>query len=77
MIDDFRYLNCFDWLRLRSTNTHLIPNENKGLSVIPVEEIEACRWIVTGRVQGVGFRPFVFSLAKRFGLAGRVQNLSG
>jgi hydrogenase maturation protein HypF len=45
--------------------------------VIPVEEIEACRWIVTGRVQGVGFRPFVFSLAKRFGLAGRVQNLAG
>ena len=45
--------------------------------MIPAKELEACRWIVTGRVQGVGFRPFVFSLAKRFGLAGRVQNLAG
>ncbi len=52
-------------------------NDNKGQSVISADEIEACRWIVTGRVQGVGFRPFVFCLAKRFGLAGRVQNLAG
>jgi hydrogenase maturation protein HypF len=31
--------------------------------------------IVTGIVQGVGFRPFVFRLAKRFGLVGIVRNL--
>ena len=31
--------------------------------------------IVTGIVQGVGFRPFVFRLANRFGLVGIVRNL--
>lgn len=30
--------------------------------------------IVTGRVQGVGFRPFVYSLAKKFHLTGTIQN---
>ena len=35
------------------------------------------RWIVTGRVQGVGFRPFVYRLAHRHGLHGWVKNLSG
>lgn len=33
--------------------------------------------VVSGQVQGVGFRPFVFNLARRFGIAGRVRNLSG
>ncbi len=40
-------------------------------------EPEARRWLITGRVQGVGFRPFVFRLAQRFRLPGRVQNLAG
>ncbi|HEY5984092.1 MAG TPA: carbamoyltransferase HypF [Anaerolineales bacterium] len=31
---------------------------------------------VTGIVQGVGFRPFIFNLANRFGLAGWVRNTS-
>lgn len=31
---------------------------------------------ITGIVQGVGFRPFVFTLAKRFGLTGWVRNSS-
>ena len=30
---------------------------------------------VTGRVQGVGFRYFVYRLAKQFGLTGIVKNL--
>lgn len=49
----------------------------KDQQVVERTEPEARRWMVTGRVQGVGFRPFVFRLAQRFHLTGRVQNLSG
>jgi hydrogenase maturation protein HypF len=35
------------------------------------------RFVVAGVVQGVGFRPFVYSLAGRFELAGSVCNTSG
>jgi hydrogenase maturation protein HypF len=38
---------------------------------------ERWRLKVSGVVQGVGFRPFVYSLARRFGLAGFVGNNSG
>ncbi|MGL4821217.1 MAG: acylphosphatase, partial [Bacilli bacterium] len=34
----------------------------------------ALKVIIKGRVQGVGFRPFVFSLAKQFHIKGTVQN---
>ncbi len=39
--------------------------------------IKRLRINVTGTVQGVGFRPFVFSLANRNNLTGFVQNSSG
>ncbi len=37
----------------------------------------ARRWLMGGRVQGVGYRAFVFNLAQRFNLNGVVQNLTG
>lgn len=39
--------------------------------------IAARRWLLGGRVQGVGYRGFVFNLARRFGLSGSVQNVGG
>ena len=37
----------------------------------------ACRWVLTGQVQGVGFRPFVYRLAQRHNLTGWVRNEVG
>ena len=38
---------------------------------------ESRRWVMGGRVQGVGYRGFVYNLAQRFSLQGIVQNLTG
>src|SRR5512137_2442506 len=38
--------------------------------------LQGVRIHVSGIVQGVGFRPFVYGLAKRFQLAGWVRNTS-
>ena len=40
-----------------------------------MEDTSAVRWIVSGRVQGVGFRWFVVRRAQALGLAGWVVNL--
>ncbi|WP_456434188.1 carbamoyltransferase HypF [Thermosulfuriphilus sp.] len=40
----------------------------------PQEEMEALRILVSGVVQGVGFRPFVFRLAQRYAIKGWVLN---
>jgi acylphosphatase len=37
--------------------------------------VAARRWLVGGRVQGVGFRYFVSRGARRLGVTGRVRNL--
>jgi hydrogenase maturation protein HypF len=42
-----------------------------------VREIGARTIVISGRVQGVGFRPFIYRMANRFGIAGWVRNRSG
>ena len=41
------------------------------------KELQAEQVVVTGQVQGVGFRPFVYRLAQRFQLKGSVHNEAG
>jgi hydrogenase maturation protein HypF len=45
-----------------------------GGQEIPMMEVQARRVVVEGIVQGVGFRPFVHTLATRHGLRGWVRN---
>jgi hydrogenase maturation protein HypF len=44
------------------------------VAVAPQQRLERRRFQIAGVVQGVGFRPFVYGLARRHGLAGFVLN---
>ena len=41
-----------------------------------IESLGGARIHITGVVQGVGFRPFIYSLASRYNLLGWVRNTS-
>ncbi len=43
---------------------------------IETKPIERKQLIISGTIQGVGFRPFVYRLARRFGLCGYIANRS-
>lgn len=39
------------------------------------QPVEARRWLISGRVQGVGFRWFISRHAERLGISGGAENL--
>lgn len=55
-------------------NAHLITAGNVRLLRLAAHTV---RIVLSGHVQGVGFRPFVYRIAKEHGLTGQVQNRLG
>lgn len=56
---------------MASTSPYFLTDINEAMS-----ELKGLSIHITGIVQGVGFRPFVFGLARRLGLNGQVKNTS-
>lgn len=53
-------------------------NVNEAKLIPPkAAQIKALRWELGGRVQGVGYRPFAYTLARAYGIRGFVRNDAG
>jgi hydrogenase maturation protein HypF len=48
-----------------------------GATEVALLDDQARKWVFGGRVQGVGFRPFVYRIARRYEVDGWVRNLAG
>ena len=47
-----------------------------GRLLVRERNMNRWRWVLTGAVQGVGFRPFVYRTARATGVTGQVANTS-
>ena len=64
-----RSTTCINFSILNMPTRHPLPEQNKNRL--------ACQITLTGQVQGVGFRPFVYRIAKESGIQGWVKNGKG
>jgi hydrogenase maturation protein HypF len=57
-----------------STHQSFLPPAEVPAQELTLDKVQRRRIVVQGIVQGVGFRPFVYTQAKRYRLAGFVFN---
>lgn len=55
-------------------NPHLIKNQQAKKDKPSIKTLISKKITITGAVQGVGFRPFVYKIARQFNLVGEVYN---